>query len=138
VMPAALVERGLAAAATDLADRVPLPVGLDLDPAVGRLPEAAESAAYFVIAEAVANAVKHARADRLLVTIRATGGELEVVVADDGAGGAVIERGSGLRGLADRVDALGGRLTVSSDGSGTTVAARIPLVRSPVEVACAS
>ena len=108
-----LTERGLEAALTALAQRAPLPV--DLSVALSdRLDPTIEAAAYFLVSEALTNVAKHARADRVSVELAATGGALEVTIADDGAGGADTAKGSGLRGLADRVSAIGGRLEVSS------------------------
>jgi signal transduction histidine kinase len=91
-----------------------------------RLPAAIESAAYFVVAEALSNAVKHARADRLSVRVGERGGRLLLEVADDGIGGADLA-GAGLRGIADRIEALDGRLRVDSPvGAGTRVVAELP------------
>ena len=130
VMPAGLIERGLAAAVEDLADRVPIRTRLHTDGLCGagsRLPAAVESTAYFVVAEGLANALKHARARELTVRLARTGGHLVVEVGDDGIGGASLDEGSGLRGLADRVDALGGRLCCDSrPGAGTKLAAELP------------
>jgi signal transduction histidine kinase len=121
IRPALLVERGLAAALDDLARRAALPVRLDLS-LEGRVPEPAEAAAYFVASEALTNAAKHSHANEVRLSATSDGARLVVEVADDGIGG-----GSGLRGLADRVEALGGRLTVSSPpGRGTTLRAEIP------------
>jgi PAS domain S-box-containing protein len=123
--PALLSDRGLAAALQALALRTPISVEVIAIPA-RRLPERVEAAAYYVVAEALANVQKHA--DAQSVTVRATidEGQLVVEVADDGTGGADA-RGSGLRGLADRVEALGGSLQLQSppDG-GTRLVARIP------------
>jgi signal transduction histidine kinase len=126
IRPAILVERGLETALDDLSRRAALPVRLDV--AVGgRLSEQVESAAYFVASEALANAAKHSHASEVRLAASLAGALLVVEVADDGIGGAAARAGSGLRGLADRVEALGGRLTVSSPpGRGTTVRAEIP------------
>jgi PAS domain S-box-containing protein len=125
IHPAVLTDRGLNAALEGLAARTPLPVELELLP--GRLPEAVEAAAYYVVAEAVANVVKHAGASAIEVRTAAVDGLVTVEVADDGAGGAD-PGGSGLRGLADRVAVLEGRLRVESrDGGGTRVVAEIPV-----------
>jgi signal transduction histidine kinase len=126
IRPAILVERGLAAALDDLSRRAALPVRLEV--AVdGRLPEQVESAGYFVASEALANAAKHSHASEVRLTASREGPLLVLEVADDGIGGASPGGGSGLRGLADRVEALGGRLTVSSPpGRGTTLRAEIP------------
>jgi signal transduction histidine kinase len=126
IHPAVLSDRGLEAAVESLAKRAPLPVEIDasLD---GRLPGPVESAAYFVVSEALTNVVKHSGADRAAVGIWRDNGGLVVEVADDGSGGAD-PAGSGLRGLADRVAALDGRLRVDDpDGGGTLVRADIPL-----------
>jgi signal transduction histidine kinase len=126
IRPAILVERGLAAALDDLSRRAALPVRLDVTVS-GRLPEQVEGAAYFVASEALANAAKYSHASEVrLVALREVD-VLVVEVLDDGIGGAAAGGGSGLRGLADRVEALGGRLTVSSPpGRGTTLRAEIP------------
>jgi signal transduction histidine kinase len=123
--PPILAERGLASALEALAQRTPLPIELEATP--GRtVPEAIEAAGYYVVVEGLANVGKHAGARRVVVRALAGEGRLEVSVADDGVGGAD-EEGTGLRGLADRVEALGGSLTVeSSDGGGTRLSAQIP------------
>jgi PAS domain S-box-containing protein len=124
--PALLSERGLAAALQALALRTPITVTLAAVPEE-RLPERVEAAAYYVVAEALANVQKHAGASKASVTATTQEGELLVEVVDDGAGGADAE-GSGLRGLADRVEALGGRLELESPPEGgTRLSARIPL-----------
>ncbi len=124
VRPARLDE-GLAAALRDLARRSPVPIDLDL--LGGRLPSDIEAAAYFVICEALTNAVKHARASRVAVRTARENGHLVVRVEDDGIGGASLVPGSGLAGLADRVDAHGGRLRVDSRSQGgTLVEAELP------------
>jgi signal transduction histidine kinase len=126
IRPAILVERGLPAALDDLSRRAALPVRLEIAVS-GRLPEAVESAAYFVASEALANAAKHSHANDVRLEASCDGSTLVIEVTDDGIGGAGAGRGSGLRGLADRVEAIGGRLTVSSPpGRGTTVLAEIP------------
>jgi signal transduction histidine kinase len=126
VMPAALVERGLGAAAEDLADRMPVPTRLEVG-VNGSLPEAVSATAYFVLAEGLANAVKHAQASSLDVRITRDQDTLLVEVRDDGVGGAAAGRGLGLRSLADRVDTLGGRLLVHSQaGQGTSLRAELP------------
>jgi signal transduction histidine kinase len=125
--PAVLTERGLGAALPTLAAHSPVPVVLDED-LEGRLPPAQETALYFVAAEALTNVAKYARASTATVALRSNDGWAEITVADDGVGGARPDQGSGLRGLADRVEALGGRLTVASPpGKGTTVSARLPM-----------
>src|SRR4051794_34086663 len=125
--PAVLADRGLAPALETLAARAPLPVRVEGVPDE-RLGEPLESAVYFVVAESLTNAVKHAGASELLVHMEETAGELLVEIADDGRGGADPGTGTGLRGLADRVEALGGRLALESPpGSGTVVRAALPL-----------
>jgi signal transduction histidine kinase len=126
IHPTVLTERGLEAALAALVRRAPVPV--DLRAAVPeRLDAAIEAAAYFLISEAVTNAAKHAKADRVTVDVAYTGDTLVVTIADDGVGGADPRQGSGLRGLVDRVDAVGGHLEVSSaPGQGTRLCARLP------------
>src|SRR5207244_526888 len=111
--PAVLADRGLAPALDSLAERSPLPVELDVD-VEGRLPEAVEVAAFYVVSESLANVAKYAHASSVSVRVVRAAEGLELEVADDGIGGADPERGTGLRGLVDRVDALGGRLAVES------------------------
>jgi signal transduction histidine kinase len=127
IHPAVLSERGLDAALEALASRAPLPV--DLDTRVReRLPEPAELAAYFVVAEALTNVAKYANASRATVRAARHDGRLVVEVSDDGVGGADPSAGSGLRGLADRVAALDGTLELrSAAGGGTLVRADIPV-----------
>ena len=126
INPPLLVERGLAAALDELCRRAALPTHVRLDLA-RRLPDEAESAAYFVASEAITNAAKHSHAREVRVVAVYAAGTLTVEVADDGIGGAGAAGGSGLRGLADRVEALGGSFTVSSPpGRGTTLHAEIP------------
>jgi PAS domain S-box-containing protein len=125
--PSVLAERGLVCALEAVVLRAPLPVDLlaRLDDA---LPEQVEAAAYYVVAEGLANVQKHAGASRVEVEVRTADGTVIVEVRDDGVGGADVE-GSGLRGLADRVEALGGRLTLTSPaGAGTRLLAAIPLI----------
>ena len=125
IHPALLSERGLAAALESLAARSPVPAMVDVG--VGRLPERVEVAAYYLVSEALANAAKHARATRLSITVQRRGDAVVVEVADDGVGGATSGDGSGLRGLYDRVAALGGTLFVSSPpGGGTRLTAELP------------
>jgi signal transduction histidine kinase len=126
IHPAVLTERGLEAALAALVQRAPVPV--ELRAAVPeRLDTAIEAAAYFLVSEAVTNVAKHAEADRVSVDVASTGGTLVVTIADDGVGGADPGRGSGLGGLVDRVDAVGGHLEVSSaPGQGTRLCARLP------------
>jgi PAS domain S-box-containing protein len=125
ILPAALTRGGLRAGVGALASRMRVPVEVDV--AVGRLPAAVEATAYFVVAEALTNVAKHARARRAEVTARIEHGTLAVHVRDDGVGGALRD-GSGLLGLADRLAALDGELRIDSPAdSGTLVAAAIPL-----------
>ena len=128
IHPAVLTERGLAAALEVLAARTPLPVGLDVR-VRERLPEQVEAAAYYVASEALANVVKHARAGSASVRTDCAAGCAVIEIADDGVGGADLAGGSGLCGLRDRVEALGGALLVESGaGGGTLVRAELPLV----------
>jgi signal transduction histidine kinase len=123
--PRVLSERGLGPAVEALAERALLPVDL-LELPRERLPAPVEAAAYYVVSEALANAAKHSRASAVSVRVGANGRSTVVEVADDGVGGAD-PRGSGLRGLGDRVAALGGRLVVSSEpGRGTSLRADLP------------
>jgi signal transduction histidine kinase len=126
INPPLLTERGLPAALEELCRRAGLPTHLDV--AVDRrLPDELESAAYFMASEALTNAAKHSHGREVRVSASYEGHSLTVEVADDGIGGATPAGGSGLRGLADRVEALGGRFTVSSPpGRGTTLRAEIP------------
>jgi signal transduction histidine kinase len=126
VHPSVLTEDGLAAALESLARRTPVPVSLTELPSE-RLPPPIEAAAYFVACEALANAVKHANASSITMSAVQRNGSLTVEVADDGEGGADIARGTGLRGLADRVEAHGGRLRIESPpGGGTCVIGELP------------
>jgi hypothetical protein len=122
-----LTERGLEPAVESLASRAPLPVEVEFDLSE-RLPGPVEAAAYFTVSEALTNVAKYAGATAARVELRTAGERLEIEVADDGVGGAVQEDGSGLRGLADRLAALGGELSVlSPPGEGTLLRAWIPL-----------
>jgi PAS domain S-box-containing protein len=124
--PAVLTDHGLRAAVETLAGRAPVPVEIAAIPAE-RLPGPVEAAAYYVIAEALTNVAKYAQAETVLVRVVASAGDVLVEVADDGAGGADPRAGSGLRGLADRVEAFGGTLEIQSPrGAGTTLRATIP------------
>jgi signal transduction histidine kinase len=122
--PTVLTEYGLAAALEALTHRMPLPVTVDVYEE--RLSEQVEATAYFVAAEALSNVVKHAQAETASIAAQHTDGWLVIEIGDDGAGGARAGRGSGLQGIADRVEALGGRLQVDSDSSGTRIRAEIP------------
>ena len=126
IHPAILTEEGLGAAVESLAERSAVPVAIERSD-TGRFPEAVEATAYFVVAEALANVVKYAPDSHARIRISDADDVLEVEVSDDGAGGADVHLGTGLRGLADRVAALGGRLTVESPlGCGTIVRAEVP------------
>ncbi len=126
IHPAVLSDRGLGTAIETLAVRAPLPVELAELPDE-RLPEAVELAAYFVVSEALTNVAKYAGASRATVHVARENGRVVVAVEDDGVGGADPEHGTGLRGLADRLAVLEGRLEVDSPaGQGTTIRARIP------------
>ncbi|GAA2015372.1 hypothetical protein JL107_09130 [Nakamurella flavida] len=127
VMPSALVERGLAMATEDLLDRLPMRSTLHVD-GVRRLPLPVQSTAYFVVAEAVANVVKHAGARTVSVRVQEENGTLTIDVQDDGVGGASMDRGTGIRGLLDRVDVLGGRLELTSPlRAGTRLSVTLPV-----------
>ena len=127
IHPAVLAEGGLRLALKALARRSPIPVDLQVH-ADRRLPEPVEVSAYYIIAEALTNAARHARASTVTVTVEVAGDVLRVAVRDDGDGGADFARGTGLAGLKDRVDALGGRLFLHSPpGAGTTLRAELPL-----------
>jgi signal transduction histidine kinase len=126
VVPAALTERGLCAAAAELTDRMPIPVVLEFEPFSEPLSSGVETAGYFVVSEALSNAVKHAQAGELRLNIGRPDGNLRIEIADDGIGGARVGDG-GLAGLADRLDALDGRLVVDSPpGRGTRIVAEVP------------
>jgi signal transduction histidine kinase len=124
--PAVVSGHGLAIALESLAAATPLEVHLKTD-GLPRLPEQLEVAAYYVVSESLTNAAKHAQADTVTVEVGVTTDTLIVEIVDDGIGGADSERGTGLRGLADRIEALNGHLRVwSSVGKGTRVRAEIP------------
>ncbi|WP_345542468.1 sensor histidine kinase [Microbacterium jejuense] len=127
LMPAALIERGLAAAAEDLADRMPIPTDFEADLPRDGLGDLVEATTYFVLTEALANVVKHAAASVVRVRLVRRDGRLRLDVEDDGVGGAAMDAGTGLRGLADRVEAIGGTISVTSRrGHGTHVRAEVP------------
>ena len=127
IRPGVLVERGLPGALQELASRAPVPVDIETN-LEGRLPDAVEATAYFVASEALANVAKHSRATVCALAATVDGGVLTLEIADDGVGGASAGAGTGLRGLSDRVEALGGRLSVTSPaGRGTVVRGEIPL-----------
>jgi signal transduction histidine kinase len=132
IHPPILTAQGLPAAVKALAARSALPVTISAA-TPGRLPEAVETSAYFLTAEALTNAVKHARATCVTVSMNCDGQTLILEIQDDGIGGASLETGgSGLAGMADRATALGGRLTIiSPDRGGTCVRAAIPVGTAP-------
>jgi PAS domain S-box-containing protein len=126
IHPAVLTDQGLHAAIDALVARAPVPVAVEvaLD---ARLPDSVEAAAYYVVAEALTNVAKYAHASEVRVRVARCNGRASVEVVDDGVGGATRSGGSGLRGLADRVEALGGRFAVASaPGRGTAIRAEIP------------
>jgi len=126
ILPSALALGGLRAGVESLVSRVSLPVRVEVS--VDRLPASVEATAYFVISEALTNVVKHAHAARATVTARAENGHLHLEIRDDGIGGADPGRGSGLVGLSDRIEAVGGRLEVASPaGRGTRLLIEIPV-----------
>jgi signal transduction histidine kinase len=126
IHPVILTERGLVPAVAALAQRAPVPVEANIS-IHERLTPAIESAAYFVVAEALTNVAKYAQAENVLVDLSRREGEVVVVVEDDGVGGADIETGTGLRGLIDRLSALDGTLELETpEGGGTRLIARIP------------
>jgi signal transduction histidine kinase len=129
ILPAALRTGGLRAGVEMLVSRTPLPVATDVS--VDRLPPVVEATAYFVVAEALTNVVKHAGAERAEVSVRVDDATLRVAVRDDGAGGARPD-GRGLVGLRDRLEALDGRLLIDSTMvRGTLIVAEIPLSGHP-------
>jgi PAS domain S-box-containing protein len=133
IHPSMLVNRGLRSAVEELVRRVPVPVDLQSD-VVQRLPEAVEVSAYFFVSEALANAVKHAHASQVAVSLLHGPDAVMIDVADDGIGGVTLDSasGTGLGGLADRIAALSGVFVVTSPpGEGTTLHAEIPLIAHP-------
>ncbi|MEU5538789.1 ATP-binding protein [Streptomyces sp. NPDC020362] len=126
IHPAILAQGGLAPALRTLARRSAVPVDLDVH-VRERLPERVEVSAYYVVSEALTNAVKHARASAVSVTVDADSEMLRVRVRDDGVGGADFEAGTGLVGLKDRVEALDGTMFLDSPAAaGTTLSAELP------------
>ena len=126
IHPQILTQAGLSAAVESLADRAPVRVDVDVCTDT-RFAPAVEEAAYFVVSEALANIAKHANAQTVSVRVAWAAGTLTVDVIDDGIGGADPARGSGLRGLSDRIAAVDGSLVIDSRaGSGTRLRARIP------------
>jgi signal transduction histidine kinase len=127
IHPAILTEAGLGAAITALAERSVIPTSVTAVPD-RRLPPTVEATAYFVISEALANVAKYASATQASISAQQRGSTLRVEVGDDGVGGADSARGTGIRGLQDRVAALGGKVTIDSPaGQGTLVMAEIPI-----------
>ena len=126
IHPSVLTDRGLAVALEGLVKRAPMPVELSVA-VPDRLDQAIEAAAYFLVSEAITNAAKHARAAAVNVDVMATDDTVVVTIADDGVGGASAGQGSGLSGLVDRVEAVGGRLEITSPPrEGTRLVARLP------------
>jgi signal transduction histidine kinase len=131
IHPAILAERGLAPALKALARRSPIPVDLRVH-VNERLPEPVEISAYYVIAEALTNAAKHARASTVSIATEVVGDDLLLTVRDDGAGGADFTLGTGLAGLKDRVEALGGQIFLDSPrGAGTSLRVELPVTAAP-------
>jgi signal transduction histidine kinase len=125
IHPLILTEAGLGPAVESLADRTPVAVSLDVGSE--RYPPAVEGAAYFLISEALTNVAKYAKATKATVKVRGLADQLSVEIEDDGVGGADPRSGSGLHGLADRLAALDGTLTIESPtGGGTRISALIP------------
>ncbi|HET9894012.1 MAG TPA: sensor histidine kinase [Streptosporangiaceae bacterium] len=125
IHPAVLSQFGLEQAIKSMAERHVIPIVVDLP--AGRFDDAAELAAYFLIAESVANAVKHSGASHISVRGELSGGTLVIRVTDDGRGGANVNAGSGIRGVTDRVHAIGGEISLESPlGQGTSITVRIP------------
>ncbi|MGZ4508489.1 MAG: sensor histidine kinase [Blastococcus sp.] len=120
IAPPVLADRGLAAALAALAARSSVPVELSVDLPERRLAPVTENSAYFVVSEALANVAKHSGATTCRVEVSTTADRLRVAVEDDGAGGAVLAPGHGLAGLADRLFAVDGALTVDSPRGGPT------------------
>jgi signal transduction histidine kinase len=133
IHPAILSEGGLGPALRTLARRSTIPVELDVRTDT-RLPEPIEVAAYFIASEALANATKHAQPSRIEVSLAPRDGSLRLSIRDDGVGGADPTRGSGLVGLTDRVEALGGTIDIESAlGGGTSLAVTLPLGVEPMQ-----
>jgi signal transduction histidine kinase len=125
--PPILTERGLRVALEALAKRAPMPVRIEA-PLARRLPDEVETALYYLVAEALTNAAKHAQATAATVRLSVAGDRVKVTIRDDGTGGAAVRAGGGLRGLAERLEALGGELEVDSPArAGTTLTGVIPL-----------
>jgi signal transduction histidine kinase len=127
IHPASLSKGGLGPALSTLCARAAVPVDLDVR-TDQRLPESVEVAAYYVVSEALTNVTKHSRASVARVAVQVRAGLLELAIRDDGAGGADATRGSGLIGLRDRIEAMGGTMVVESPvGAGTSLLVAIPL-----------
>jgi signal transduction histidine kinase len=125
--PAILEKGGLSPALRALARRASVPIRLDLRVS-GRLPERIEAAAYYAVSEALTNAAKHARASSVEVEVGMADDTLRLLIRDDGVGGAEPSRGSGLIGLSDRIEAVGGRIEIASPlGGGTSLLVTIPV-----------
>nr|WP_276499228.1 histidine kinase [Agromyces luteolus] len=126
IHPSLLSQGGLALALPELAGRCPVPVDIAVQPE-GRLAELVESTAYFAVAESLANVAKHSRATRAWVRAYVEGDELVLTIRDNGVGGASLDRGTGMLGIVDRIDAVGGAIELDSPpGAGTTVSIRMP------------
>jgi signal transduction histidine kinase len=127
--PPIVAERGLRVALEALAKRAPMPVRIEA-PLARRLPDEIETTLYYLVAEALTNAAKHSGATAATVRLAVAGGRVRVRISDDGTGGAAVRAGGGLRGLAERLEELGGELEVDSPaGAGTTLTGVIPLAR---------
>jgi signal transduction histidine kinase len=127
VLPVTLMERGLTAATEDLVDRLAVAATLDAELDDDRITPTTAHTAYFIIAEALANTVKHSRASSVRVKLRSEDQRLTIDIHDNGVGGASVSNGAGLRSLIDRVDALGGKLDIDSPrGRGTRVSVELP------------
>ncbi len=135
IMPAALIERGLAAALEDLVDRTPIPTTLSVTPPEIRLPDYLEGLAYFVVSEALTNVVKHAQADRVAVAVRVDPERIHLRIEDNGVGGARGSGGLGLRAMQDRVAALDGTVRVEDGAAGgTCLVAAFPVIAPAAQV----
>ncbi|MFE5671214.1 histidine kinase [Agromyces sp. NPDC056523] len=133
IHPSLLSQGGLALAVPELAGRCPVPVEVDVQ-AEGRLPELIESTGYFAVAESLANVAKHSQATRAWVRAYLEGDEVVISVRDNGVGGASYDAGTGVLGIADRIDAVGGSISLDSPrGAGTTVTVRMPVDLPPIE-----
>jgi signal transduction histidine kinase len=135
IHPAILSKGGLGPALKTLARRSAIPVELEVD-ADSRLPEPVEAATYYVVSEALTNAAKHSGASAVRVEVAGHDGFVQVSIRDDGVGGAAPGQGSGLIGLKDRVEALGGEIEMDSpSGGGTSLRVRIPTAPGPARPA---